>query len=144
MPAVVYRPQRGHLMIRIPYSYGTRDWLRDVCGSGSHVSWSKPTWRVSARHLPAVIAALRDRFGEVELVRDQVVGRGKCDTRCTAALLDDCNCECGGANHGVGWLAGYMPVGETTLVEMVGDITRTTVTIRTHQRPYAAVPGEKN
>jgi hypothetical protein len=29
----------------------------------------------------------------------------KCDARCTGARGHNCECECGGANHGSGWAA---------------------------------------
>jgi hypothetical protein len=130
MTAIVRRPVQGSLQVLIPYAVGNREWLRDACGSGTHVTWVRPAWEVSPLHLRAVVDALCCRFDEVVLIRDHAVGRSQCDTRCLDAALDDCVCACGGTNHGARWLEGYVRVGETTLVEQIGGVSRTYITLR--------------
>lgn len=42
------------------------------------------------------------KYGKLEAHVNQSV---KCDARCTGARGHNCECSCGGANHGAGWAA---------------------------------------
>ncbi|WP_216355896.1 hypothetical protein [Streptomyces sp. MP131-18] len=73
-------------------------------------------WEIARQHLKPVIAALVDRFGEVDVFLEFSTTE-RCDTRCEEAAGDDCTCSCMGDNHGgaVYWKR-WQLVGETTLV----------------------------
>lgn len=43
------------------------------------------------------------RYLKVRRIRGVVVPDHKCDARCTGAKGHDCECSCGGKNHGAGY-----------------------------------------
>ncbi len=47
---------------------------------------------------------------------------GSCDARCHDAMHDDCECVCGGLNHGVGYKRAVENIVELGLHEYVEDV----------------------
>lgn len=52
------------------------------------------------RQLPAVICPTHNRPLRWDRVEGRVSESRKCDPRCTGAIGPNCECACGGANHG--------------------------------------------
>jgi hypothetical protein len=106
-------------MVRMPYKPDNRAWLHEQLGDYIRPEWNKVAghWEIARPHMRAVVEALADRFGIVEVIIDsRVVSR--CDTQCQNATGDECDCECMGENHGgTGYWRSWIEVGETTLLE---------------------------
>lgn len=119
----VYRPVSGRLRLRLNgASADFWSWLKD-----HRVKKDGRAYTLPQTHFRAVIAEAA-REGDVTVITDRRIGTARCDTRCVKAVGDDCDCSCGGANHG-GSIAGYVEVGETTLVRL-GDRQRVTRVFR--------------
>jgi hypothetical protein len=66
-----------------------------------------------------------ERFGLCWVVADnRISATVQCDKRCVGARGDECVCSCGGINHR-GGEAGYLQVGETTLIAKTSEIGTT-------------------
>lgn len=115
----VHRPAgTGRLSVRMPFAPGNRAWIHDRLGDRMRPDWNRTAkqWEISRQHLRAVVEALVERFGVVEVVID-TRATNRCDTRCRDAEGDDCDCQCLGENHGgAAYWREWMQVGDTTLV----------------------------
>lgn len=121
----IWRPRTGRVRLKIPYFEGTRFWLREVCGAGTRPDFDRDRkdWTVSRNHLRAVVEALVDRFGEVELIVDQGTNL-KCGPSCQNAISDECQCQCLGVNHGGLVAEGWLRVSEEFLVDTAVSVVR--------------------
>lgn len=113
--ATLYRPARGKLRVQTPYAPDNRAMFKQAgCRS---VTWqsARGRWIVPRARFVDVLDALRERW-DVRVIIDGLSSE-RCDTRCVEALGDECVCSCGGANHGgLGGSAGWVQVGDTTLI----------------------------
>ncbi len=109
-------PER--LSVSLPYRSDNREWILGVCGLQTRPEWdpTRKVWSVARTHLNTLVPAAVDRCGIVELLR-AMSSHQRCDTRCQDATGWECECICGGANHGTGayQAGGWLQVGDTTL-----------------------------
>jgi hypothetical protein len=119
LPRIYRAVGQPRLHLRMPYGDGAnRAWLRDTLGARIRPDWNRTDkrWEVSRTHLMVLAHALADRFGAVDVFLEFSTTQ-KCDRRCREAVGDDCECSCLGAYHAGGlWGAGWVEVGETTLI----------------------------
>jgi hypothetical protein len=103
----------------MPYAgRSNREWLREELGRRIRPEWNRAEgrWEVARRHLRALIEALVERFGAVDVYLEFSASE-QCDVRCRDAKGDDCTCSCLGLNHrGAAYWNAWRPVGETTLI----------------------------
>jgi hypothetical protein len=135
-PRVHRKVGETRLWVWMPYSTTNRQWLKDTLGARIKLEWVKRPgeshWEIARNHLRAVVEALADRFGSVDVYLEYKLTE-RCDTRCRDARSDDCECSCLGANHGgAAYMREWRRVGETTLVAS-GD--RKLVHLRVERRP---------
>jgi hypothetical protein len=138
MSVTVYRPLSGRIEVsgmRAPREGepSNREWFKDETGKAIRPWWiAGPKgwdghWEIARQHFLTVARALAGRFGQVELVMD-FNEHERCDRRCRDARGDDCTCTCMGINHRGGVYAGWVDVGETTLIRSAG-VKRSTSTL---------------
>lgn len=99
--AGLWRPRRGRLHVRLPYSWDNRRWLRGLCGERTRPVWdkAKKRWLVARPHLRVLAEGLAERYGSCLVVLD-VSTRTVCTSVCRDAGSDECGCSCLGRNHG--------------------------------------------
>lgn len=120
-PSVKRLLDEQRIRVWMPYQRGNREWLRQVCGRGTHIQHEgKGVFRVARPHLPAVITRLAAAYGAVEVTL-QFAETQRCDTRCQQAkpsTWHDCVCSCLASNHGgVGAGRRWLRVGHTSQVQ---------------------------
>lgn len=128
----VARPVEGRVAIKMPYARNNRAWLKDVLGSRIRPEWDKENrcWWVARNHFGAVVEAMRDRLGRIDVYVD-FRGVERCDTRCKNARSRECDCQCLGKHHGEGGITyGWKLVGDTTEVRSTGVTRRHFVVVR--------------
>jgi hypothetical protein len=107
--SAIWVPVRGRAQIILPFDPTGRsanpDWLRDVLGSRiqiHHVGGG--VWEIVRNHADALLAACVDRFGSGQTtVITDAAQQQKCGPLCQnghPANALNCQCQCGGANHG--------------------------------------------
>lgn len=128
----VWRPVEGRVQIKMPYAKDNRAWLKDTLGQRIRPEWDKSNrcWWVARNHFGAVVEALADRLGRIDIYID-FRGVERCDTRCKKARSRECDCQCLGKYHGQdGITHGWKLVGDTTEVQSTGLKRRHIVVIR--------------
>jgi hypothetical protein len=118
--ARVWRPTSagGRIAVAVPYSKGTRLWLREVCGPGTRPEFDRErkVWTVARPHFRRIVEALASRYGVVDVYVDHTV-RSTCGKLCREAEGDDCTCSCLGDNHGAhSWRREWHQVDEHWLI----------------------------
>jgi hypothetical protein len=118
--ARVWRPTSvgGRIAVAVPYSKGTRLWLREVCGPGTRPEFDRErkVWTVARPHFRRIVEALASRYGIVDVYVDHTV-RSVCGKLCREAEGDDCTCSCLGDNHGAhSWRREWHQVDEHWLI----------------------------
>lgn len=102
-------PARGRAQVILPYNpSNTRanpSWLREVLGDRIQIQHvGNGVWEVVRVHADKLLAACVKRFGQGRTtVITDAVQQQKCGTQCQEGNPDnalDCQCQCGGANHG--------------------------------------------
>ena len=131
----LFRPLEGRIRLEMPYAPGNRAWLKEQLGERIRPDWVRHGggghWEVARNHLRALLEALVDRWGAVDVVLDFNVTE-KCDRRCQTARGDDCTCSCLGVNHrGLGGGKEWFRVGDTTLISSTTKRVRGRVTRQT-------------
>lgn len=102
-----------------------REWFKDETGKAIRPLWVEGPrgwdgyWTIAREHFMTVARAMAMRFGEVDLVMDFNESE-RCDRRCQTATGEDCTCSCMGLHHRGGVYAGWVEVGETTLIRSAG------------------------
>lgn len=122
----VWRPVRGRLVLKMPYSKDNRSWLKAVLGKSIRPDWNKEEqrWEIARTHFEPVVEALARRLGRIDVYVDFTCVE-RCDTRCWNAKSRDCNCQCMGRRHGAGGIThGWNIVGDATLVLVHGTRRR--------------------
>lgn len=110
---VIYKAlhsENTKLAIQIPPRKGMEKDLRAAIGGG-HVDfdWNSKLFEMASSHIETVTAYLVERFGACEL---QIMTSNVelCTTQCQTAKVrpvSECECVCGGHNHGDGWPEGW-------------------------------------
>lgn len=129
--AKVWRPTQGRLVVSMPFTKGNRAWLKRELGARIRPEYiGRGKWTLARSHLDAVVAALADRFGRVDVFLDFAETQ-RCDVRCQSARSRECDCTCLGRNHGQGGIThGWKLVGDATLVLTGGKKRRHIVVTR--------------
>lgn len=98
----IRRPAQGRLEVWIPWrETGNRALIKSVCGSLTRPEWDcqAKRWLIARGHFVALIEALKAEFGQVRVITWHCNAE-RCDIRCLEAKGPDCQCSCGGRNHG--------------------------------------------
>jgi hypothetical protein len=133
--AKVWVPLEGPPVAKLPYVKDNRQWLRHTVRVRSP-QYAKLKWTLPRNCLARLVHAAIDRYGQVDLYRD-MRALSKCDRRCQRAQGYDCDCSCLGVNHGQE-SAGWVAVGESTLVADRGDLKRVKITYRNAEQTGGA------
>lgn len=129
---ILHRPAQGSLEIELPRHRDQRDTLRAIL-PGRHLAHGQDDghndwlWRIARPLFWTAAFALCRHYGRVTVIDD---GRtlARCTVACRAARKKDCECVCGGTNHGVdGGL--WREVGDQLLVAAIAQHTRFTLTL---------------
>lgn len=118
IPCVRRSLDETRLTLWMPYREGNREWLHESLGARIRPEWNKTAkrWELARSHLRAVVLALAERFGTVDVYLEFST-QERCDVRCRDARGDDCTCSCLGDNHGgAAYWKDWQEVGETTLI----------------------------
>lgn len=118
-PWVRRRYDETRIWVWIPWTgQSSRSWLLEALGEHIRPEWNKSEkrWEIARTHLKTVIAALVERFEEVDVFLEFSMTE-RCDRRCAGAVGDDCTCSCMGENHGgAAYWKRWQLVGDETLV----------------------------
>lgn len=133
MPATIIRPLQGRIEVRNlrgprAGEPANKQMFKTAAGGPIRPTWVEAApglprwqgyWTISRKHLSAVAEAIAIRDGEV-LIEMHYSEHEQCDKRCRKAKGDDCTCSCEGVHHGKAQHAGWVQVGDTTLVRSSG------------------------
>lgn len=110
---VIYKAMQSvntKIMVQTPPTKGLESDLRKAIGGG-HVDfdWTVKMYEIASTHIETVANYLVGRFGACELqIQSSMVEL--CTTQCQKATVrpvSECECVCGGHNHGDGWPEGW-------------------------------------
>lgn len=109
-----------HYFARDPgkHYYKCVDCLAPVC-----IDTTQTGWREDELRCPHCAGDL-DWMGRVADGAGVVINQTidcPCDERCTCAVGPNCDCRCGGQNHGIGIMWKTIVVGDTVKLEAAGD-----------------------
>ncbi|MFI9465768.1 hypothetical protein [Streptomyces xiamenensis] len=126
-PYVRRRYDETRLWAWMPFEGGSnRKWLMETLGERIRPEWNRPEgrWEIARPHLKALVAALVDRFEEVDVFLEFSTTE-RCHERCQEATGDDCSCSCMGENHGGAayWKRWHL-VGDQVLVGQAERVQR--------------------
>ena len=107
-PPGVWAPIGTKALVFLPFDPSNRaanpEWLRSVLGPRIRISRDGPAWQIAKSHADTVLNALIERFGQHQtVVVIDTVQQLKCGPACQNANPEfalQCECQCGGANHG--------------------------------------------
>ncbi|WKG13589.1 hypothetical protein QX204_34110 (plasmid) [Nocardia sp. PE-7] len=146
-PRIERKPGEIRLWVTMPYDPTTpnRGWMQEVLGGRKDLVWNKEIkrWEVARKHLKTLIAALAERFGEVEVLLEFNTTE-RCNGKCRTATIPvwECTCKCLGEYHGGrGEQRDWIPVGPHRLISKTeklvhfvvhrGDMPAPTAPVRT-------------
>jgi hypothetical protein len=98
---VIYRPGRGHLLVKLPYRDDNREWLQQAQRRRPVWNSQYRCWETPAAWLDDVVTRTVRRFSSTWLIqpyREKL----QCAPACWNAMGFKCECSCMGANHGGG------------------------------------------
>ena len=118
---VVYQRQKGQqLVVKLPYRWDNKHWLR---GFGrTRPGWNSvyKTWNVPASWFEPIIRQALTRYGQVYVIQRHNESE-TCAPACWNARGIPCECSCMGAHHGAGHPGGrWYEVSETFAVRTWG------------------------
>lgn len=121
-PRIERKPEETRLWVTMPYDPTTpnRVWMQKVLGRRKKLVWNTEMkrWEVARDHLKTLIAALAERFGEVEVLLEYNTTE-QCTSSCQTATIPvwQCTCKCLGESHGGhGKKRDWIPVGPHRLI----------------------------
>jgi hypothetical protein len=110
--ALRHNEKGGELHVRLPYSAGNKEWLRD--GRRAAPKWvaDKKYWKLPKAWFDDFVNRALVRYGKVYIIqpyREQE----KCSPACQNARGHECECSCMGQNHGTGNDGSWFEVSDT-------------------------------
>ena len=131
---LLFRPHKGDCELYLPFDPSNRRNLKKFIGKRSGLIFNKQrqTWSFKRAHFSEVLRMINQNYPLGTVIVD-VVMRDRCDERCIKAKGTECNCGCGGANHG-GLRSG---VSWTLDTEDVIEVDGTKVMRRKYRAGYA-------
>lgn len=133
----IYRPLAGdknnRVAIKIPYMHGNRQWFKQALRNNRiRPTWDekRKVWLIARNHYPDLLAALRSRFGNVDVFEDYSLTE-RCHVKCQEGKIehaDLCECSCMGKYHG--YLQGGGRIIDETGIILYHDRRRRAVTYR--------------
>ena len=121
--AVVHRPRKGHLKVRLPFAKGNRGWMKP---SSRH---KEPEWVSNVKHsywsvphgwFDRLIRQILMRYEQVYVISPYNM-REVCAPACMRAHGVHCECSCLGVNHGAGVDSSWYVISETCAVRWKGE-----------------------
>ncbi|GLX06766.1 endonuclease domain-containing protein [Microbispora sp. NBRC 16548] len=122
--AMVWLPQHGQVIAKIPAKRGNKRWLRATVGVRSP-RLDKDRWYLPRNCLTRLVTAAVDRYGYIAVWRD-MSKLSHCNKACLEATGVDCDCACLGTFHGEGSDGWYERVADAMVADR-GGIKRTVV-----------------
>lgn len=99
---VVYRPpDRGEILLKLPYSSENKSWLRMDRKRKPEWMPKFKCWKIPRSWFNKIVEEALRRHNNLYIIqpyREQE----KCAPACWNAEGHECQCSCGGANHGMG------------------------------------------
>lgn len=121
---MVWLPQDGQVIAKIPARKGNRRWLhRDVRIRSPRLDGDR--WVLPRNCLTRLVTAAVDRYGHIVVCRD-MSRLSRCNRACLEATGADCDCSCLGAHHGVDSTGWFERAGDVMVADL-GAIKRSTV-----------------
>ena len=113
---VVYRPEDGPLLVRVPYRADNRRWLREERLRKPVWCAQYKCWKMPRAWFGEIVRRLLGEFGEVYVIQPY---RPKevCAPACWNAQGFDCECSCMGANHGSEAGDGWYVISEACAIQ---------------------------
>jgi hypothetical protein len=98
---VIFRRRRGKLLVRLPYANDNMAWLKEF--GRTKPEWDKKykCWLLPRGWLDSLVFSMLHRYQGVYLIQPYNKLE-KCAPACWNAQGFDCECSCGGVNHGAG------------------------------------------
>jgi hypothetical protein len=121
---MVWLPQDGQVIARIPALKGNRRWLHHTV----HIRSPRldgDRWTLPRNCLVRLVIAAIDRYGHIVVCRD-MSRLSRCNRACLEATGVDCDCSCMGEHHGEDSFGWFERVGEVMVADL-GEFKRTTI-----------------
>jgi hypothetical protein len=98
---VIYKPDHGPLMVRLPFRAGNGEWVQD--GRQYRQRWNREfrCWETPQNWFSPLLRKALQSFGKVFVIQEYRP-QEKCAPACWNAEGFDCVCSCLGKNHGSG------------------------------------------
>ncbi|MFD4444383.1 hypothetical protein ACFWPK_31870 [Nocardia sp. NPDC058519] len=145
-PRIERKPGELRLWVTMPYdpTKPNRGWMQEVLGGRKDLVWNKEMkrWEVARDHLKTLIAALAERFGEVEVLLEYNTTE-QCTPSCKKATIPvwECTCKCLGEYHGGrGEQRDWIPVGPHRLISKTEKLVHFVVCRGDMPAPAPAAP----
>lgn len=125
------------LIARVPPQKGIGEWMRRGRHHKAHFDPVSKEWTLPYAWRDEMIGRLANRYGGVLVLRDAAVTE-RCAPSCVKAVspVTQCECSCGGANHGTGALpTGFQVINEALAVRVSPqrDVKITFIVPRNHR-----------
>lgn len=98
---VIFRPDKGRLRVRLPYSASNRQWLKEGHPKTEPV-WNseKNYWCLPKRQFDELVNKCLEKHRKVYVIQPYLK-QEKCVPACKNANGHECKCSCMGKNHGI-------------------------------------------
>lgn len=121
---MIWLPQDGQVIAKIPARKGNRWWLHETVRIRSP-RLDGGRWHLPRNCLVRLVTAAIDRYGYVVVSRD-MSKLSRCNRRCLEATGVYCDCSCMGAHHGADSISWFERVGDVMVADL-GETKRTTI-----------------
>jgi hypothetical protein len=121
---MVWLPQDGQVIAKIPPMKGNLRWLRQAVRIRSP-RLEDDRWHLPRNCLTKLVTAAVDRYGYIVVCRD-MSRLSRCTRACLEATGIDCDCSCLGAHHGEDSHGWFERVGDVMVADR-GETTRTVI-----------------
>jgi len=122
---LVWLPQDGYVIAKIPPARGNRRWLRGAARIRSP-RLDGDRWHLPRNCLVRLVTAATDRYGCIVVCRD-MSRLSRCTRACQEAAGVECDCSCRGAYHGENYAGAWFQREGDVVVADLGEITRTAI-----------------
>uniref|UniRef100_UPI003F497AE1 endonuclease domain-containing protein n=1 Tax=Amycolatopsis sp. CA-293810 TaxID=3239926 RepID=UPI003F497AE1 len=121
---MVWLPQDGQVIAKIPVRKGNRRWLQHTVRIRSP-RLDGDRWTLPRSCLVRLVIAAIDRYGYIVVCRDMST-LSRCTRSCLEATGVDCDCSCLGVHHGADSSGWFERVGDAMVADL-GETKRTTI-----------------
>lgn len=101
VPVIVRQEQPMPVLVRLPDSEKNSNWIQGEKRNKPQWNAQLECWEIPRSWFNEMIQTSLKRYGDIQVVQLYRKIR-KCVPACWNATGDDCECSCGGGNHGTG------------------------------------------